>query len=129
MKMRRCNTREPTLLSAMVKEGEDGCTDGNTRVRAIAKPSLFSVGRHRHRQQRHQAQSAELASSGVLLGEFLKWNSCPQKGWCPMRDGVEGLKAWGGVGRRQNDAVMEHQIHNLSSSSSSQQQQHNHQPL
>jgi hypothetical protein len=41
--------------------------DGITRVRAIAKPSLFSVARQRHRQQRHQA---ELASSGVLLDEF-----------------------------------------------------------
>ena len=28
MKMRRCNTREPTLLSAMVEKGGIGCGNG-----------------------------------------------------------------------------------------------------
>ena len=43
--MRRCNTREPTLLSAIMEEERGGCDcgDGICRVRAISKRSLRSI--------------------------------------------------------------------------------------
>lgn len=65
MKMRRCNTREPTLLSAMVEEEGNGCGDGKILVCVLsATLSLFSVGRQRHRQQRHVAAVCTSSADG-----------------------------------------------------------------
>lgn len=103
MKMRRCNTREPTLLSAIVEEGGGGCESGSGCVRAIAERTFFSAGRERQ----NSVINLPLACWRDLEVELIVHRS----GEGQSRSEPGALRpVWGG-----RIAVVEHQTHDLSS--------------
>jgi len=109
MKMRRCNTREPTLLSAIVEEGGDGCESGSGRVRAIAERTFFSAGWERQNEQ-NSVINLLLACWRDLEAELI----VHRRGEGQSRSELGALRpVWGG-----RIAVVEHQTYDLSTVSS-----------